>query len=298
MFFGGLILLVFSTNYIVDTNANFKIKKNVAHIFLGNSQPECAYNDSLIINFKNMANGGETYFYSYQKLKKIVTQNPQIESVYIEFNATNILHREDQKIWSDRYINHFFPTYNPFLEFEDHTLLVQKNSGGYQHALLKGLSYNIKRIVQNQYHFLGDIGGYKYLKRSKTQKILDSISMPNNKPQTKEKTILSNYDIHYLNKIIKLCRQNKITPFLVRSPTHERFQGNYYESLFQKVRQEQFSEVNFLDFKDFPLQNSEFGDLQHLNFKGARKFSIWFNQHILDSINKIPREYIYRKEGA
>ena len=38
-----------------------------------------------------------------------------------------------------------------------------------------------------------------------------------------------------------------------------------------------FSDTEFLDFSQFQLLNSEFGDLAHLNHKGATKFSIWFN---------------------
>ena len=34
----------------------------------------------------------------------------------------------------------------------------------------------------------------------------------------------------------------------------------------------------FLDFKEYPLTNSEFADLVHLNYNGAKIFSIWFNE--------------------
>ena len=45
-----------------------------------------------------------------------------------------------------------------------------------------------------------------------------------------------------------------------------------------------FADIEFLDFAKYPLQNSEFGDFDHLNYRGARKFSIWFNQLIDDGL--------------
>ena len=43
------------------------------------------------------------------------------------------------------------------------------------------------------------------------------------------------------------------------------------------IKNEKFENIEFLDFNDFPLKNNEFGDFGHLNYKGAEKFSLWFN---------------------
>ncbi|EPR71857.1 hypothetical protein ADIWIN_3150 [Winogradskyella psychrotolerans RS-3] len=34
--------------------------------------------------------------------------------------------------------------------------------------------------------------------------------------------------------------------------------------------------MDYLDFSNFPLSNFQYGDLQHLNHKGANVFSEWF----------------------
>lgn len=51
-----------------------------------------------------------------------------------------------------------------------------------------------------------------------------------------------------------------------------------------------FPSIEYLDFSKFPLDNSEFGDLEHLNYKGAKVFSNWFaqllNKGILEKSNK------------
>lgn len=285
-FYGVVCVLVYGTNFMINTKANFKLDNTITKIIIGNSQPECAYNDSIISNFKNIAKSGESYFYNYQKLKQIIAQNPQIKTIFIEFNPTTILTREDEKIWEDRFINHFLPIYSPFLTFNDHALLAYKNNTGYHQAILKSFFKNIKRIRKKEYYFIDSIGGYKYLKRDKTKAILDTLAASNSAQLVLHKNDLSNYDLKYLTKIIALCKQRNITPYLIRTPYHKKFLGKRYETLFQQVRINLFDDIPFLDYKGFSIDDEEFGDLQHLNYKGAAKFSKWFDLYLKKHINK------------
>jgi hypothetical protein len=61
-------------------------------------------------------------------------------------------------------------------------------------------------------------------------------------------------------------------------------QGYNYEERYQQIVLNKFSDVEFLDFSKYPLTNSEFGDLDHLNHKGAKKFSYWFNTMLSDGL--------------
>jgi hypothetical protein len=286
IFFSCIIVVFALSNYLINKNAKFKLNKNIDSIILGNSQPECAFNDSLIDNFKNLSKSAETYFYLYPKLKNILKQNQQVKFVFIEFNPTNILEREDQKIWKEKFINYSLPTYNTFLNFKQHKLLILKNPTGYLQTNLLSKRNNIKRIYLNNYNFINDIGGYRYLKGNKINKDPNSIDINKNKQYLLENINLSKYDLSYLDKIIKLCEENKLTIYLIRSPYHKRFAVNLYESVFQQVKQERYHDIPFLDFKDFQLEDDDFRDLQHLNYKGARKFSLWFQNKISDSLKK------------
>ena len=66
--YGSIITLLLISNHFINKNADFKLDKKTYHIVLGNSQPECAFNDSLISNFKNLAKSGESYFYNKKVL--------------------------------------------------------------------------------------------------------------------------------------------------------------------------------------------------------------------------------------
>ena len=59
---------------------------------------------------------------------------------------------------------------------------------------------------------------------------------------------------------------------------HPKYDGRDNEKIFQSILKSNFSGIEFLDFKDFPLSNSEYGDLEHLNYRGANKFSPFFDR--------------------
>ena len=277
-FYGVLIVLVLFSNFLINKNADFKLENNIRSIMIGNSQSECAYNDSLISDFKNLSRSAETYFYSYQKLKKVVEQNPQIENVFIEFNPTNILIREDEKIWGDSYIRHQLTSYLAFLDFKDHVLLFKENPDGYQYVLLKSLYPKFHRILSNEYNYIDSLGGYLYLKRSKINEHLKAAEDQDLSSYRLKESEMSAVDLIYLDKMLDLCIENNIRPFLIRSPYHPRFAANKYEGSFQEILQNRYGAIEFLDFKDFDLNDAEYGDLQHLNYKGAIRYSKWFNE--------------------
>jgi hypothetical protein len=45
-----------------------------------------------------------------------------------------------------------------------------------------------------------------------------------------------------------------------------------YDSLFRDVK--------FMDYVNFHLENNEYGNLEHLNYRGARKFSEFFDKEV------------------
>jgi hypothetical protein len=273
--YGSIFIALISSNYLINERANFKLQSNTNKIILGNSHPAGTFNDSLISNTKNLADPGECYFYSYQKLKEILKQNPQIDTVYVELNPKTILIREDDKLWK----KHQVPKYLAFFDYEDHYLLAKDNSIGYQQEILMSIGANAKRILLNQYNFKDSIGGFRHVTSYRLEEIIDTISYDPQKQYSLNQKKLSKYDITYLKKLIVLCKEKNITFIFVRSPYHKKFDGRMYEDIFQDYRGENFNTIPFLDFKDFPMKNKEFKDLQHLNYKGARKFSLWFEKH-------------------
>ncbi|MEM5564589.1 hypothetical protein WNY78_05720 [Psychroserpens sp. AS72] len=272
--YGSIFIMLVSSNYVINSRADFKLKPNTNKIVLGNSHPTGTFNDSLISNLKNLSDPGDSYFYGYQKLKEILKQNPQVDSVFVEFNPKTILKWEDSKLWR----KHQVPNYLAFFEFEDHRLLATDNNIGYQQELIKGIAKNLQRIILNRYNYIDSIGGYRYVNNTRIESILDTLTYNPQKQYSLKENSLSQYDISYLNKMVRLCETENIKIVFVRSPYHKKFDGHRFETIFQTYRKENFETIPFLDFQNFPMEDSDFKDLEHLNHIGARKFSLWFEK--------------------
>ncbi len=272
----SLILLSMLIGFLLLNRyfANFKMKKSSPILIVGHSHSECAYNDSLINDVANFSQSGESYFYTYFKTKKLIEKNPEIQTILIEFSNNQININMNDWIWAEKYISYRFPKYGSFMNINSYLILLEQNPKSFSSST----RILIKNCIKNTftgYEFQEDIGGYFYLERDKTDSLVTNF--PTISKLKNRKQELSEYNIEYLRKTVNYLMSKNKKVFLIRSPLHKMYEGYSNEEQFQQILISKFSDVEFLDFSQFPLSNSEFGDLEHLNHKGATKFSHWFN---------------------
>ena len=282
-----VFILIVSTEHVIYKNCEFKLDNSPKYVLFGHSHPECAYNDSLISSFKNLSQSGESYFYTFLKAKQIIKQNPSIEVVFIEFTNNQINKSIDRWIWNDKNLNYRYPTYAPFMDLKDNILLMKNNVFGYLNSNSNSLKYNLSRLLRQNFDYTNSIGGYKYLKRNKTDSLIRTLK---ESPTNKIFNPISENGLDYLSRLIKFCKEESKIVYLIRSPIHKQFPELSNEQLYHKIRLNRYSTIDYLDFSKFPLNNSEFGDLGHLNYRGARVFSLWFesvlNSNFINENNK------------
>lgn len=271
---------------VINKNANFHLDVNPRYIVIGHSHPECAFNDSLITNFKNLSKSAESYFYTYFKIKKVIDQNPTIEVVFIEFTNNQITEKMNKWTWSNQYLDLNYPKYSSFMSILDKFQLASNNFKGFMNSNSLATNQNLGRIKSQNFKFGDDIGGYVYLIRNKTDSLISKLNDENYSRDVK----VSETNLLYLTKIIDyLIKENKKI-ILIRSPQHKLYPEYSFETKYQKIRTKRFPNVEYLDFSEFPLKNSEFGDLEHLNHSGARIFSIWFSNMLKKGLlNKVDK---------
>lgn len=265
---------VISLQVIINSKATFKLDNE--SIILGHSQPECAFNDSLIPGFNNVSESGEPYFYTYIKCKKILAENPQIKNVFIQFGENNISKIMDTWTWENKSIAYRYPKFSPFMTTIEHKRLLLNNPKGFFNSLPIFIKYQAKRLLRSNFNYSDILGGHISHEPMNIKPIETNLL---DKDLPKENDI-SLMNILILQKIILLCQQKNINIYLVRCPVMNKKEDSESEIRFKKIRGEYFSEIDFLDFSTFPLDNSDFLDSHHLNKLGANKFSIWFNKHI------------------
>src|SRR5690606_1039164 len=215
-----IFLLVFGLNrYFSD----FRIDPKNTTLIIGHSHSECAYNDSLIFGVSNYSESGETYFYNYIKVKKLIEQNPHIDRILIEFTNNQIKEYMDNRIWEDKYISYRFPKYVSFMNKEDINLLLKNNPNYFKSSFSVSFSSNFKMLFK-RLNYTTEIGGYKYLERNFT----DSSEQEEESLTTEEQAaadLISVYNIEYLDKMITFCKENNVEVFLIRSPLNKNYKG-------------------------------------------------------------------------
>jgi hypothetical protein len=272
----GIIALSFiGISKIIHEKASFKLQKPVESIVLGNSHSESALNDSIITNFSNISQSGESYFYTYIKLKQIVKDNPEIQTIFLAFSNEVIDVGMNEWTWGDQFIAYRFPKFAPFMDLQQHYILASNNPRSYIENLSKSIKKNSGKIFKNNYLFINDhIGGYKNLNQS-----VEDLAGTKENPTQTNKVKLSLTNLRFLDKIVNFCRERKIKLLFIRCPLHPNYKGYYNESELQHLLKTRHSSIQFLDFAKFPLENTDYFDLEHLNFEGSKKFSKWFETH-------------------
>ena len=275
-------VIIFIVNSNVNSNAIFRIDKAPKFIVFGNSHPQNALNEDLISNFSNNSEGGETFFYTYPKLKKIIEQNIQLTTVFIEVNCNFYSQELDRYIYEEPSMSDKFNKYSAFMSFDQHSDLLIKNPKAYLNNVIFSARKYGARIKYNNYSFYYGSGGY--LPSNDVAK--KSVLSKSNEIILEEKDY-SYSNLEYLKRIVSYCLMKNKKVFFIRCPIHKNYPFLKYEKYFSKTLKSHFPNIKLLDFKNFPLKDNEFSDLEHLNSKGAKVFSVYFDDFLRNKLFKI-----------
>ena len=269
-----MVVLVFGT-YFIATSVSFEISEDKDIIIIGDSHTECAIDDNIFLRAVNISQSGNSYLYSYVKLRKFIDANPQVNNVLLSFHGGSITKSRDEWIIGNKCILSHVP--NHFSLFHREEVLLLINKPGFISAILKSPLKSIKAVLnlltkkKTTYKDL-IIGGYLKLDRDKLEE--DNERHKNSGETQVEKTLFeySQYELNYLLKIVELCHAKNVELILFNSPTYnsEKF-GNKFALM--DFYNKYFSEIKYLDFSDFDIPEYGYGDIGHLNYKGAEIFS-------------------------
>lgn len=272
----------YTVSEYLASKASFEINQDVRYVVLGHSHPECAYNDSLIDSFQNLAISGESYFYTLPKLKEIIKSNPEIETVFLEFTNNQISSDINSWIWDEKYLSYHYVIYEPYINGRDKFFIFKHRPKNFIANLPIAFKGNLKKSLSGaKYNIPKEFGGYKYLRGDLFEYQEKMAKEGTDKEDFVEiQKEVSEIQLSYLQEIIDFLKANNIQYYLVRSPEHESYAGSANEDSYQKLLNERFAADPFIDLKDFPLTEEHFRDPEHLNFKGAKILSLWLNDLI------------------
>lgn len=274
IFSGCILLLIVFSNYILtNKEGSFKVDANAENLIIGHSHSEYAYSDHLIENTINLSQSGDAYFYTYLKVKQVLKSNPQIKTVLIEFSNNQIDLKMNDWTWDAIHLDAKFTKLSAFAGIKDYSVLLRNNPNDVFKSLSIGLRKNIEMSIKTPSHIIEekDWGGFQKTEKNRIDSILKRQQI--NKPQEEGLYEISDINIKYLENIIAYCNTKNVTPFLIRTPVHESYHYLDNDKQFDSIRDLHFKSISFLDFKRYPILNSQFADDSHLNFKGATELS-------------------------
>ena len=282
---GLFLILIATSSWLAIKNNDFKIKKNTKYIVLGHSHAECAYNDSLILNFENFSQSGESYFYTLPKIKEIINKNPPIKTIFLELTNNQLTKNVEEWITGKKYLGYYYAMYFPYISTKNHLFLV-KNA---PLEFVRNLPIVCKDLLKkstSKHSYPYEYGGFKAVQGNlnsyKTNKIQHK-----NEDFVEIKRGVSKIQLHYLQEIIAFCKDKKVDLVLIRTPQHRSYQGFANEKDFNNLLKNELGSVKFLDLVKFPLSDDEYRDPEHLNSQGAQKLSRWFNKFLIEDFPKV-----------
>lgn len=275
-----IVIIIITLRYYIHVEKSsaqhHKLPKNIETLILGHSQPETAINDSLLLNCKNFSQGGESYLFTYAKLRYLVEINSQLKKVYLSFTNNQISPLMEDWTFGDRYIQSKYTTYFYALSSSEQYLLWRTSFKSLVQAEYTLMKSNTIHLIKNKGAIKTPLywGGYLHLKRFKTDSLLKTNYL--NTLKENQKLGISKTNLQYLDKIVRYCAQKNIQLIFFRTPIHPKLFAILNEKQFQSLRQKKYASIPFIDAVHYPIPNGSFGDLEHLNYKGAEKFTNHF----------------------
>ncbi len=268
-------ILIALSNYVLVKIQGIKISGNKHILILGDSNTQNSINDSIFESAANLSDPADSYYYSFLKLREILSTNNKIDTVLISFAPHNIF--DNGWLLDEKNIYSKFRMYYPFMEWNDFSFLLSKNT----HAVLAAIPAIPLSAFKNLYskvrgnRFL--YGGFVQLNRNilpeVQQKLKDGEPLPFFKIPTKFS--VSSEEIFYLDKIIALCENKKIKLYLINTPKRDELlqYPKYGVKEFNQLYDSKYKNIDYLDLSKLKLEDEDYGDFVHLNKSGSTHFS-------------------------
>jgi hypothetical protein len=282
----------------------FKLDNDIKILIIGDSHQMSALDPNVIKNSKNIALDSENYFFTYYKLKYYLSHNPNIKNVILGFSTHNV-----SKMSSEMFIYHeptekqVLERYYRILDFEGKSRIMSFR----KYFIISVLKYDLgipleiykddllmkillhRNVDETDYKFIG--GFYKSEQSNVNMKDIQNKIKEYYYNEQMIYPGISDLEIEYLNKIVEICSKKGIKVYLYSSPVFP-----LYKNLIPKENLIDFERVKndviknhentvYIDHTDYILEQTYFGDQDHLNSFGAKVVSKYIYDIIVKESN-------------
>jgi hypothetical protein len=267
----------------IFSNDNIQFDKTVTTVLAGNSRL-CVINPDRIPNAVNICTGGETYYFTYHVIKKMLEANPQVKNIAITCSHDNFFQDES----SDSNYFHYLPErIEPYLRVlpSDHFKHLSYMEPSYSTFWLKkayvplDFENNIKLILFAKFSKLDQSNIPFYGKHHESDESVFFKFRLDTMVEYANKASYSPWTIKWYYKILQLSEEKEINLFLIAPPLHPEFLQSirkdhlcdYREIIDSTIKN--YPHSQFYDYSNLSFPDSCFGDWHHLNSRGSKSFA-------------------------
>jgi hypothetical protein len=263
----------------------FRLPEGTRTLIVGDSHLEKGLNPEDLPGSASIAYSGETYFYTYFKLRHFLRFNPAIRTVILGCGWHNFPGEfNESRLFGDRAAD--YQAYFPLLDVEG-TRVLRRWSPDYlvplllfdfglpigiykydNKALLKGILRH--PLSMTDIPFYGGHKGSQVAGPINRKRLMEHYAFTSSTLELE----ISSITVVYFRKIIELCRKENIRVLLVTTPVHKGYRDgvpikaiSYFNGIIAEMTM--LHGIQYIDLSTFPLPNSSFRDADHLNRRGA-----------------------------
>jgi hypothetical protein len=237
---------------------------NSKTLIMGDSHLMTSLDPSAMGSCTNICQEAEPYLSTYLKLREISRHN-SIDTIFMGFSVHNLADYNDKKFLNNQWSYEMFNRMYSIITLDDlHAVPVNKES--YQRALVNNLFLRPK-LDHTSYigHFSKRIGKRK-TRRSELETIDQYFSG------------ISTIATNYLDSIVSLTHKSGIKLILINTPIDKTYYKQipraFHNHFSQMSSLLKLKNVTILDYSMASYPDSCFYDLTHLNYEGAKLFTV------------------------
>lgn len=294
-----IIVSVVVKNTVIKTvcdSSHFKLPEDVKTLIVGNSYLMTGLIPEILPNAVNGAKRAEILPFTYEKIKFICDNNPQIKNVIISLSYFSFTKEREHTLREKQsvqyYCDSYFSLYDQRLKeitrvpISAYFIAWSKYTLGIPFEISKELGRYLKIVMGIQEYYTYPFwGGFQVIpQREKDLHLAERIEahFDSSRSEIEESNIL----IDYFDRINKYCNEREIRLIAINTPKvkgyEEMVPSSYKESLKKIIEDMEHKNKDFLylDYSEIGMETKFMRDADHLNYEGALLFSEMLKQDI------------------
>lgn len=244
----------------------YKLPESATILFIGDSFFAQGVDDSVIPGAFNCSRSADSFLTGYFRLKFLLQNNPQIKTVFVSVSPYNLSRGADETIFRPSLVSMKVPYYLPFFGKDEWILFLRRSPKPFLQTVFASPSVYLKKSKLSEKKYLNKLGAFNPRDNKTLEKAIEITQTLERPHYWTNRT-----ELHYLKKIRVLCEMKNIRLIFCCTPLHD--VDKYLDvNYFQEILTEHFPDVEFWNYMNFPMENTMFEDVSHLNRFGAEKF--------------------------